>query len=190
MLNQLQRLLFVRQVPLFEELRDDFLIRLASVMEELDFPANHTIFHKGEEGESMYIVVSGRVKIHIGNRTIAEQGSGKCFGEMAVVDAEPRSASVTTLEPCECLLLTQQQLYEAIDEMPSIAVNLLRLLSRRVREANDLSNAKQTQLKPDETITPVSQSHTQTYWQTDSQIIRNAATPSTHIPPSPTMPLG
>ncbi len=150
MLNLIDRLLFVRQVPLFEELRDDFLMRLASVMEELDFPENHTIFHKGEEGESMYIVVSGRVKIHIGDRIIAEPGSGKCFGEMAIVDAEPRSASVTTLEPCECLLLTQQQLYEAIDEMPSIAVNLLRLLSRRIREANDLSNAKAAEPNPNQ----------------------------------------
>ncbi len=141
MLNQLQRLLFVRKVPLFEELRDDFLIRLASVMEELDFPPNHTIFRQGDKGESLYVVVSGRVKVHIGDRTITELETGSCFGEMAVIDAEPRSASVTTLEPCECLLLTQQQLYEAIDEMPNIAVNLIRLLSRRIRKLNDSLNA-------------------------------------------------
>lgn len=141
MLNQLQRLLFVRKVPLFEELRDDFLIRLASVMEELDFPPSHTIFRQGEKGESLYIVISGRVKVHIGDRTITELDAGSCFGEMAVIDAEPRSASVTTVESCECLLLTQQQLYEAIDEMPSIAVNLIRLLSRRIRTLNNSLNA-------------------------------------------------
>ncbi|MEO1520291.1 MAG: Crp/Fnr family transcriptional regulator [Cyanobacteria bacterium J06633_2] len=146
MLNQLQRLLFVRKVPLFEELRDDFLIRLASVMEELDFPQNHTIFRQGEKGESLYIVVSGSVVVHIGDRTIVELGEGSCFGEMAVIDAEPRSASVTTLERCECLLLTQQQLYEAIDEMPSIAVNVIRLLSRRIRTLNQsLNEAKEQQ---------------------------------------------
>ncbi|MEM7770441.1 MAG: Crp/Fnr family transcriptional regulator [Cyanobacteria bacterium P01_A01_bin.37] len=145
MLNQLQRLLFVRKVPLFEELRDDFLIRLASVMEELDFPPNHTIFRQGEKGESLYIVVSGSVTVHIGDRTITELGVGSCFGEMAVIDAEPRSASVTTLERCECLLLTQQQLYEAIDEMPNIAVNVIRLLSRRIRSLNQSLNEAREQ---------------------------------------------
>jgi CRP-like cAMP-binding protein len=55
---------------------------------------------------------------------------------MSLFDAEPRSATITTLEPCECLMLTQQQLYEAIDETPGIAVNIIRLLSRRIRELN------------------------------------------------------
>ncbi|MEB3209806.1 MAG: Crp/Fnr family transcriptional regulator [Leptolyngbyaceae bacterium] len=152
MLNQVQRLLFVRKVPLFEELRDDFLIRLASVMEELDFPQNHTIFRQGEKGESLYIVVSGSVAVHIGDRTIVELGSGSCFGEMAVIDAEPRSASVTTLERCECLLLTQQQLYEAIDEMPNIAVNVIRLLSRRIRTLNQSLNEVKEQHKAVESL--------------------------------------
>ncbi len=62
---------------------------------------------------------------------------------MAVLDAEPRSASVTTLEQCECLMLTQQQLYEAIEETPGIAVNIIRLLSRRIRELNQKINVLQ-----------------------------------------------
>jgi cAMP-binding proteins - catabolite gene activator and regulatory subunit of cAMP-dependent protein kinases len=66
---------------------------------------------------------------------------GACFGEMSLFDAEPRSASVTTIEPCDCLMLTQQQLYEAIDETPGIAVNIIRLLSRRIRELNQKMNA-------------------------------------------------
>lgn len=130
------RLLFVRKVPIFQELRDDFLVRLASIMEELSFPAKQPIFTQGEEGRSLYILVSGRVRVHIGNRELAQLEQGTCFGEMAVLDAEPRSASVTTLEHCECLMLTQQQLYEAIEETPGIAVNVIRLLSRRIRELN------------------------------------------------------
>jgi CRP/FNR family transcriptional regulator, cyclic AMP receptor protein len=130
------RLLFVRNVPIFQELRDDFLVRLAAIMEELHFPAKHTIFTQGEEGRSLYILVSGRVCVFSGNRELAQLQQGTCFGEMAVLDAEPRSASVITLEPCECLLLTQQQLYEAIEETPGVAVNVIRLLSRRIRELN------------------------------------------------------
>ncbi|MBE9036974.1 Crp/Fnr family transcriptional regulator [aff. Roholtiella sp. LEGE 12411] len=137
MLTSVDRLLFVRQVPIFKELRDDFIVRLTSVMNELPFPANYTIFRQGEEGRSLYIIVSGRVKVHIGDKSLAEVEQGKYFGEMAVFDTQPRSATATTLEPCECLELTQEQLYEAIEETPEIAVNIIRELSRLIRKLND-----------------------------------------------------
>ncbi|MEL6228633.1 MAG: cyclic nucleotide-binding domain-containing protein [Cyanobacteria bacterium J06627_3] len=140
MLTSVDRLLFVRAVPIFTELRDDFLVRLASIMDELSFPANHPIFREGEEGRSLYIVVSGRVRVHLRSQELTTLEKGTCFGEMSLFDAEPRSASVTTINPCDCLVLTQQQLYEAIDETPDIAVNIIRLLSRRIREINKERN--------------------------------------------------
>lgn len=141
MLTSVERLLFIRGVPIFQELRDDFLVRLASVMDELSFPSDHTIFTQGEEGRSLYIVVSGLVRVHIGDRDLAQLREGACFGEMSLFDAEPRSASVTTVEKCECLVLTQLQLYDAIEETPGIAINIIRLLSRRTRELNSKLNA-------------------------------------------------
>ncbi len=146
MLSSFERLLFIREVPIFKELRDDFLVRLASVMDELAFPAHHTIFTKGQEGRSLYIVVSGRVRVHIEEQELVQLEHGACFGEMSLFDAEPRSASVTTLCPSECLILTQQQLYEAIEETPGIAVNIIRLLSRRIRELNQKINVMQHSL--------------------------------------------
>lgn len=151
MLTSVDRLIFVRGVPIFKELRDDFLVRLASIMDELSFPASHTIFTEGQEGRSLYIVVSGRVRVHIGNQEIVQLDQGTCFGEMSLFDAEPRSASVTTIEPCDCLMLTQQQLYEAIDETPGIAVNIIRLLSRRIRELNQKMNA----MRAEATVSPM-----------------------------------
>ncbi|MGL5510600.1 MAG: Crp/Fnr family transcriptional regulator [Microcoleaceae cyanobacterium] len=143
MLTSVDRLLFVRGVPIFKELRDDFLVRLASVMDELSFPENYSIFKEGQEGRSLYILVSGRVRVHLSDRDLAKLDKGACFGEMSLFDAEPRSATITTLEPCECLMLTQMQLYDAIDETPGIAVNIIRLLSRRIRELNQKLNAKE-----------------------------------------------
>ncbi|MBX2864000.1 MAG: cyclic nucleotide-binding domain-containing protein [Leptolyngbyaceae cyanobacterium MAG.088] len=140
MLTSVDRLLFVRAVPIFTELRDDFLVRLASIMDELSFPANHRIFREGEEGRSLYIVVSGRVRVHLKSEDLTVLDKGTCFGEMSLFDAEPRSASVTTINACDCLVLTQQQLYEAIDETPGIAVNIIKLLSRRIREINKERN--------------------------------------------------
>lgn len=171
MLTSVERLLFVRGVPIFQELRDDFLVRLAAVMDEVEFPINHRIFTEGEEGRSLYIVVSGLVKVHISaganssagdlanqrqsERELARLPQGATFGEMSLFDAEPRSASVTTLAPCECLILTQLQLYDAIEETPSVAVNILRLLSRRIRELNKKLNAYEQALpKPESPHNP------------------------------------
>lgn len=109
-------------------------------MDELSFPSDQTIFTQGQEGRSLYIVVSGLVRVHIGDRDLAQLRQGTCFGEMSLFDSEPRSASVTALEECECLVLTQLQLYDAIDETPGIAVNIIRLLSRRIRELNSKVN--------------------------------------------------
>ncbi|NJK35092.1 MAG: cyclic nucleotide-binding domain-containing protein [Oscillatoriales cyanobacterium SM2_2_1] len=136
MLTSIDRLLLVRRVPIFKELRDDFLVRLASIMNEVTFPAAKTIFAEGQEGRSLYIIVSGRVRVHLGEKDLAILEKGSCFGEMSLFDAEPRSASVTAIVGCDCLVLTQQQLYEAIDETPGVAVNIIRLLSRRIRSQN------------------------------------------------------
>ena len=123
-------------------------------MNELSFPTNHTIFTEGKEGRSLYIVVSGRVRVHLENRELANLEQGACFGEMSLFDAEPRSASVTTLESCECLMLTQIQLYDAIDETPEIAINIIRLLSRRIRELNHKINAREISISSDSSRMP------------------------------------
>lgn len=148
MLTSIDRLLLVRGVPIFKELRDDFLVRLSSIMNEVSYPANKMIFAQGQDGRSLYIVAAGRVRVHLGDKDLALLEKGSCFGEMSLFDAEPRSASVTAISNCDCLVLTQQQLYEAIDETPDIAVNIIRLLSRRIRsqnlQLNELQASKQS----------------------------------------------
>ncbi len=136
MLSSFDRLLFIRRISIFQELRDEFLVKLASAMDEVSYSTQQTIVKEGEEGRSLYIVVSGRVRVHLGEQELATLGTGAIFGEMSVFDAEPRSASVTTLEPCDCLTLNQLQLQDAIEETPEIAVNVIRGLSRLVRDLN------------------------------------------------------
>jgi CRP-like cAMP-binding protein len=149
MLTSIDRLLLVRGVPIFKELRDDFLVRLASIMNEVSYPSGKIIFSQGQEGRSLYIVVAGRVRVHLGDKELATLDKGSCFGEMSLFDAEPRSASVTAIAGCDCLVLTQQQLYEAIDETPDIAVNIIRLLSRRIRDQNiELNKLEASVTKP------------------------------------------
>ncbi|MBC7822395.1 MAG: cyclic nucleotide-binding domain-containing protein [Candidatus Parcubacteria bacterium] len=146
MLNSFERLLLVRGVPIFQELRDDFLVRLASIMDEHSFNSKEVIFTQGQEGRSLYVVAAGQVRVHIGDQDLVLLKKGEFFGEMSLFDAEPRSATVTALEACDCLVLTQQQLYEAIDETPEIALNIIRILSRRIREINVKLNVKDNDL--------------------------------------------
>ncbi|MFB2981615.1 Mo-dependent nitrogenase C-terminal domain-containing protein [Microseira sp. BLCC-F43] len=133
MLSQ-ENIQLLQDVPIFRDIdRETALSRLALNLEEVQFPAGHTIFKQGKLGPALYILVSGAVEVHLGGLRLAKLGPGKYFGEMSLFDSEPHSASVTTLEPCKCLVLTQAQIYKAIRENPEIGVNIIRILSKRVR---------------------------------------------------------
>ena len=133
MLSQ-ENIQLLQDVPIFRDIdRETALTRLALNLEEVQFPAGHTIFKQGKLGPALYILVSGAVEVHLGGLRLAKLGPGKYFGEMSLFDSEPHSASVTTLEPCKCLVLTQAQIYKAIRENPEIGVNIIRILSQRVR---------------------------------------------------------
>jgi CRP/FNR family transcriptional regulator, cyclic AMP receptor protein len=146
MLNNFDRLLLLRGVSIFRELRDDFLIRLSAVMEERAYASKGVIFSQGDEGQSLYIVAAGQVRVHIGRQELTQLGRGDFFGEMSLFDTEPRSASVSAIIPSTCLELTQSQLYEAINETPEIALKLIGILSGRIRELNLENNQMRSQL--------------------------------------------
>lgn len=137
MLSNINRLLFLREVQIFKNLDGySFLEQLADAMDEVEFPAHTTIFHRGDSSQLCYILVTGKVRVHIEALEMGQLGPGDCFGEMSLFDAKPRPASVTTLEDCLCLTLTQTQVFEAIDENPGIALNIIRLLTDQIHKLN------------------------------------------------------
>jgi CRP/FNR family transcriptional regulator, cyclic AMP receptor protein len=143
-MSEAERLSFLQEIPIFQEIdNQDFLIQLATHLEEVTFPAEHTIFSKGEEGQLLYILVSGSVEIHLEDVPLAHLEAGAYFGEMALFDSQPRSASVSTLQVSKCLVLTRQQVYQAIKQNPSVAINMIRVLCQRVRKLNRLFGASE-----------------------------------------------
>lgn len=137
MLSNINRLLFLREVQIFKDLDSyAFLEQLADVMDEVEFPARTTIFQRGESSQLCYILVTGKARIHIESLELGQLGAGDCFGEMSLFDAKPRPASVTTLEDCLCLILNQDQVFDAIHENPGIALNIIRLLSDQIHKLN------------------------------------------------------
>jgi CRP-like cAMP-binding protein/HEAT repeat protein len=142
MLSTIERVIFLKQVPFFESMTIEQLRILASVSAEHTFDEDEVIFGEGDAGDALYIVVSGRVGIERTGRRkgavvrLATLSNRQYFGEMSIFDEEPRSASAIALEPTLLLGLHRAPLLALARENPDLTLELLRVLSRRLREAN------------------------------------------------------
>jgi CRP-like cAMP-binding protein len=134
----MNRVGFLGRVPLFALLQDKELERLAEQTEEHRVDAGRVIIREGDLDRRMFMIVSGRASVIIGlgtprERTLVELGPCGYFGEMALIDDLVRSASVLALEETCLLSLQADTLLDAIGSYPSLAMELLQTMSRRVR---------------------------------------------------------
>ncbi len=124
----------LRAVPLFSGLRQPDLSRLASVVVPRKHAKGEMIVKEGDQAVAFYVIVSGRVGITKDGEQLAELGPNSFFGEMALLDGYPRSTSVVALEDTECLAMTRWDFTAELRATPNIAVALLPILSKRIRE--------------------------------------------------------
>ena len=106
----------ILEVPLFEELPIKALSKINEKLDAVLLPPNEAVFEKGEEADSMYIIESGRAQVELENPIILEPGD--YFGEMGLVNNNPRNATITTLEEVKLLQLKKEDLEELFDEHP------------------------------------------------------------------------
>jgi CRP/FNR family cyclic AMP-dependent transcriptional regulator len=130
-------------IPLFSGISDNELSKLEQKLVPRTFQAGETVFLVGDPGESMYMVEQGRIEIflrdHSGNRvTLTTIESGGFFGELALLDGGPRSASAMAIEPTQTLLLKHVDFETFLDANHSIAINLVHLLTTRLRATDEL----------------------------------------------------
>jgi len=107
--------------------------RIAGRMAEVDLPPDRVIARQGEIGTGFFIVVSGAVRVVRDGKTIAELGPGAFFGELSVIDRQPRVAQVVASGPTTCLALASWDFEAVITEQPSVAMAVLRELAGRLR---------------------------------------------------------
>jgi len=143
----------LRRVPLFEELSDSELERVAQVAIPRSFPRGTRVFHEGDQGDACYIVRTGSCRVtreHPDGRaiTLANLGPGAIFGELAMLDGEARSASVEATEDTELLALPARDMRAQIREHPEMAEKLVVALTRRLREANERISRQSFQTVP------------------------------------------
>ena len=127
---------WLAQVPLFHGASAEILDHLVDLTGELTFAAGQPIVLQGQVGNGLYIVVSGQARVVQGTRELDRLGPGDLFGEIAVIDQQPRSASVYAVEPTTCLTIASWDLLALIERDPKLALNLLRELAARVRRAD------------------------------------------------------
>lgn len=123
----------LESISIFAHTPLPILAQVADRLEEVEFSAGDPIFAKGDLGTSLYIVVTGSVRVHDGDMDIANLYARDVFGEMAALDPEPRSASVTALEDTRLFQLRQHDLHEIMMRSPQIADGIIHILCERVR---------------------------------------------------------
>ncbi|MFO0569667.1 MAG: Npt1/Npt2 family nucleotide transporter [Polyangiaceae bacterium] len=134
MYSTVEKILFLKSAPLFAKVTGEDLGPLAHVAEEVSYSPGQHIFEQGETGDSLFVVVRGKVGIVHDGDTVATLGPGEAFGEMAVLDKLPRSTAAVATEECELLRIGSQEFYEILHEQVEIAVGVIRMLTQRLRE--------------------------------------------------------
>lgn len=127
------------QIPLFAELSEDELHGLAATLHRRRYAKGEVVFLQGEIGSDLFVVESGHVKIVLtspeGREFImALLGPGDFFGELALLDGEPRSADAIAQEDARLLRLRREDFTRFLEERPTIAIRLLAFLTRRLRQ--------------------------------------------------------
>jgi CRP/FNR family cyclic AMP-dependent transcriptional regulator len=139
----------LRSVPLFASLQDEDAAALRSLLELEVRPAGSVLFRKGEAGDAMYLIEGGRVRIHIRDEdgedvTLAELARGDFFGEMAILDGKPRSASATVTEDARLAVLSREHFHQHVSRNPDLALEMLGAITERLRRTDEMLRQRVT----------------------------------------------
>lgn len=136
MISTVEKVLFLKGVDLFRGLPGEELSHIAQITDEVEYAFGQTVVNEGDHGDAMYLIVDGSVKVHRGEQTLAQLGLKQCFGEMSILDEEPRSATVTALSELLLLKIRREDFSEILAAKPEISRGIIQVLTRRLREAN------------------------------------------------------
>jgi len=133
----------LRQVPLFESLDEEAAKELSGLLETLDCEAPKVLFRAGDAGDAMYIIERGKVRISVEatdgrELTLTELGQGDFFGELTLLDRQPRSANATVSEESRLAVLSREHFLSFMRSKPNVALEMLTALANRLRRTDEL----------------------------------------------------
>jgi len=132
----IEKVMALKTTEIFHETADDILVDVAHILKVVSFQKDQIIVKKNEIGTCMFIIYAGAVKVHDGDLTFATLKSPDFFGELSLLDTEPRSASVTALEDSLLLRIDQHAFYEIMADRSEVIREMMRILCRRLRKQN------------------------------------------------------
>ena len=129
------------EVPLFSAASKQDLAKIARASDEVDVKAGRILVEEGRTGHEVFLILDGTATVKRKNRKVATLGPGQYFGELALLDKGPRTATVQADTDMKVLVLGQREFLGVLDEVPGLAYKILRMMAHRLREA-DLRNVK------------------------------------------------
>jgi len=137
----------LRSVPLFASLDDDSARDLRKLLSEQSVPQNTRLFRQGDNGDAMYLIESGRVRISIHDHdkqevTLAELAQGDFFGEMSIIDGRQRSADAKVIDDARLAVLSRDAFLTFVRKRPDVALEMLSALTDRLRRTDELLRSR------------------------------------------------
>lgn len=134
---------FLGKVPFFSTLEPEELRELSAVARRRSYEAGEVIFHRDDPGNTLFVIRTGRVRIFLTSSegqevALALFRAGDAFGELALFDGQPRSASAVAIEPVETYTIQRQDFISAVMRRPRVALQLLATLSQRLRQTDSM----------------------------------------------------
>lgn len=138
--NPVTRLPALRPVPIFRGMSKTALFAVARQSVEVSLPAGATVVTEGDPGDSLCVIVEGKVDVRKGDRVVAELKAGDFFGEISLIDGEPRTATVVATEDLSLLTLSSSN-FDTLLTDPYFARAVLKNLAKRFRQVQDANVA-------------------------------------------------
>lgn len=133
----------IRSTPLFSALSDEESAALRASMTQVKVSKGHTLFKEGDEGDRLYVVIEGKLKLGTASidgreNLLSILGPGEMFGELSLFDPEPRTATATAVTDAKLLALAHDQVIGLVTAHPQTSLELLRRLAQRLRKSNEI----------------------------------------------------
>jgi CRP-like cAMP-binding protein len=136
-LSREEKVARLERVALFEGCSGDVIEQVADATGQASFDDGEPIVRQGQVGNGLYIVLAGGVRVVGGTTELGRLGPGESFGELSVIDQQPRTATVVADGPTTCLALASWDLLALLQRDHRLALNLLRSLAARLRRADE-----------------------------------------------------
>ena len=141
-----EKILLLKEIDIFSGLSAEELAAIAAQTSEQDYDENQMVIRQGETGETVFLIIQGEVavikELEDNSQVVLDHiAAGQAFGEMALIDDAPRSATIRTVCPCRFLILHKQEFKETALEFPRISLQICSVLSRRIRDLHKKFNA-------------------------------------------------